>query len=491
MFGFFGFVAHYESRATVERELALRLIAVAQAAAATLSAPELRFLEPGDEGTRTHKSLRRRLSSLEEATGVGRIYVFDPDLKSRVDTKEGVSIGRRYYHLEVERSVIDRVLERGQGSSLLYEANEKLYKTGYAVIRDDDSEAVGVVAVEGSAEHYALLGALSRRLVIFGVAGVALLILLSGVVARRVSRPLRRLSSAAEKMGRGTLDEPIPVEGGGEVALVARSMERMRFELHRRDEHLRMMLAGIAHEVRNPLGGMELMAGMLREDLAEEPERRGQIERIQKELDYLKRVVHDFLEYARWSLAEERPVDVVGLVDEVLELVGGEAAQGEVDLRGVSGDERAEAMCDGEPVRRVIMNLVRNGVQAAGRGGWVGVEVEREEREESDGRPGVVRIKVADSGPGVADEHVDKIFEPFYTTKQQGTGLGLALARKIVEAHGGALEVERDRGEGRDDRERGATFVLELPAAPGGGGSAEGPAGAGSERREKRASNGS
>ena len=494
-FGAFGFMAHYESRATLERELGRRLVAIAQAAAASIRSDEIEFLEPGDEESRTYKSLKRRLERLRRAAGMSRIYLFDGEsLRSVVDTRAGAAIGSKYYHLDVQRSFLERVLRRGYGASLLYKSQGKLYKTGFAVMDRKDGKPLAVVAVEGRAEQYEALGALSRRLLILGGGGALVLVALTALLARRLAQPLRRLAQAAQVMAGGTLDRPIPVAGGGEVAQVARTMEYMRKELRKRDERLQMMLAGVAHEVRNPLGGMELIVGMLREDCEDDPELVESVDRIQKELDYLKRVVQDFLEYARWDLKETQTVSLLEPVREAVELLSREAEEHgvEVDFSGVS--EEVKVFCDVEPVRRVVLNLIKNGIQAAktrdakqvhkeavagegheGRGGHVWVEVQkrreaaghggREETKakakvgvEAEEEAGLVELVVRDDGPGIEPELVDKIFEPFYTSKQQGTGLGLALGRKVAEAHGGYLQVEAG-----SPKDSGAAFVLGLP----------------------------
>ncbi len=473
-FGGFGFMAHYESRATLERELGRRLVAVAQAGASTMRLDEVLFLEPGDEESRVYKSLQRRLENIRDASGMSRVFLINTDMQSIVDTQEGQAIGDRFYHLDVQHSFLMEVLEKGSGSSLLYKSGGKYYKSGFAVIRDEDGEPRAIVVVEGRAEQYEILGALSRRLFMLGGGGALILIALSAFFARRMAVPLKKLESAAKLMAGGTLDQPIHVQGSGEVALVSHSMEKMRQELQRRDEQLRMMLAGVAHEVRNPLGGMELIVGMLREDLEGEPEKIDAVDRIKRELDYLGKVVKDFLEYARWDLKETMAVNLADAVKEGMELLAPEAAKHGVTLDSGTVPAEILVMCAREEVRRVVLNMVGNAIHAAGEHaralkednaggqledpaeGTVWAEISRCERN------GVsfVELWVCDNGPGVDPEYAEKIFEPFYTSKQQGTGLGLALGRKVAEAHGGYLEVRTER-----NKTGGAVFVLGLPGA--------------------------
>lgn len=455
LFCFYGFMAHYEARSTSERELAMRLIAIASSTAASLRPDQIEFLEPGDEKTRTYKNIVRRLTELKNATGLRRVYLFDEQLRSRADTLEGVPIGKEYYHLQVERKVMEQVKTRGYGASLLYKGTDGLlYKTGYAAVYNEKGKLFAVVACEGSAAQFALLGALSRRLLLFGVAGASVLILLSFIMARRISRPLRALAQAAETMGSGRMDEPVKVEGTSEVAQVAASMERMRAELKRRDEQLRMMLAGIAHEVRNPLGGMELMTGMLKEELSDRPKLKEQVERIEKELDYLERVVSEFLEFARWSAAVDQKLDLGGLCSEVMELLAADAQKAGVELLMTCDPQKIDVRGDPDAIRRALINLIRNAVQATPDKGRVEVTI----ASSKDPSDQATMVTVSDTGQGIDPELFDKIFEPFYTTKQKGTGLGLSLVRKVAQAHGGRVLVTSRKGEG-------SKFQLRLPPA--------------------------
>jgi signal transduction histidine kinase len=192
-----------------------------------------------------------------------------------------------------------------------------------------------------------------------------------------------------------------------------------------------MMLAGIAHEVRNPLGGLELFAGLLREGLEGQPERLAEVARISREIDYLKMVVTDFLEYARRPAPHVEPFPVRRLLEEVSEL-GGVPGGARVSIE--AADDLA-ATADRGQLRRALLNLARNAVTAAGPGGTVVLAAAAD--------ASGVSWEVRDSGPGIPEELRQKIFTPFFTTREKGTGLGLAFVRDIVRDHGGEIAVDR------------------------------------------------
>src|SRR5262249_1406917 len=150
-----------------------------------------------------------------------------------------------------------------------------------------------------------------------GLGGVLLVIALSVVVARLLTRPIRRLERAAQRIAEGDLQAPVVADSRDEIGRVAETMEAMRAQLHSRDERMQMMLAGIAHEVRNPLAGMELHAGILRDELASDRESLPHVERIERELLHLKTIVNEFLEYARRPKPELRRSDLPMLLNEV------------------------------------------------------------------------------------------------------------------------------------------------------------------------------
>jgi signal transduction histidine kinase len=234
------------------------------------------------------------------------------------------------------------------------------------------------------------------------------------------------------------------------VGWLAARLDDMRAALRARDERLQLMLAGIAHEVRNPLGGLELYAGLLREGLSHEPERLAELARIEREIKYLENVVTDFLEYARRPRPELAPVPLRPLLDEVVEVAAaGRPGAGVGASVAVDAPGELVVLADRGQLRRAFLNLLRNAISAAGASGKVVLAARAE--------PGQVACEVRDSGPGVPPELRGKIFEPFFTTGEKGTGLGLAFVREILRDHGGEVQVDTAA-------EGGARFRFRLPA---------------------------
>lgn len=508
-FAGFAVLGHFAAARALEAELGRRLAGIAAVAATQISEESVALLASGDESSRTYRNLRRRLVEIRDAAGVARVYLFAADLTARVDTDE-VPIGTRYYGLETSRTELRQVFGPAAGggaaartlprssSSLLFRGRDgRLYKSGYAPIAaagGDGAEPVRfAVGVDGNAALYTDLLGLRKTLLYVGLGGVLTMVLLAVGFGLRLTRPLRRLRESARLIGSGVLDQPIdqsvdrsvdrpvgqlidqqvdqPVDlahsptparqrGGDEVAELAEGLEAMRQALRARDERMQMMLSGIAHEVRNPLGGMELFAGLLAEEIQpssaiDVPTVQGYVQRIQKELRHLQAVVSDFLEYARRPRPQLSPTAIGDLLAEVRDSVGATAAGVQVTVSAAPG---LMVAADATQLRRALLNLAHNAVQACAA---VPADDPRPRIVELSAQPASdprwVRVTVRDSGPGIPEAALPKIWAPFFTTRAQGTGLGLAFVREIVQDHGGQLDVKTGAA--------GTTFELTFLAA--------------------------
>lgn len=456
LFALFGYVAYEVAREDLDAELGTRLTAHAATAATALSARYLVRLEAGNEEDAGRQRALGRVRELAEATGA-RFYVFDRAFASKLDTETSIAIGTTYFTAQLDRHEVERVFAEGAAvASVTFEgADGRTYKAGYAPLRDADGAVALAVAAEAPAAYFARLDDLRTRLVRWGV-GVAAVVLLAALGMTLVlTRPVRALAAAAERIGRGELDAPIAPSGRDELGVLATTMERMRAQLRDRDARMQQMLAGIAHEVRNPLAGMTLFTGILGDELAGD-ERAAHVARIARELGYLERVVQEFLDFARRPPPELAAVDARELLDEVTQLVAADAATAGVAVTLAAGAPAALRGDRGQ-LRRAVLNLARNAVQAAAELAPPG-----DVTLSATPADGAVVLAVANRGPAIPAEALPRLFEPFFTTRQKGTGLGLAFVREIVTDHRGAVEVACEGGV--------TTFRVTLPAGepPGG-----------------------
>jgi signal transduction histidine kinase len=430
-------VADRLARRALEDELGARLVAAAKATAAALPADRVARLAPGDEGTRTAGHVRGRLDALARATGT-RLFVFRLDRTALADSAGRAVIGEPIPALERDRlEIAQAAAGRAVASQVLFEDSDgRLYKSGYAPLLDPAGKVVAVVGADGSAASFETFRAFRRLLATFAVAGAVLGALVAAGAALSVIRPLTRLTEAARRIARGDLETPLwRRKRKDEIGTLRDTLEEMRKALRARDEEREALLAGIAHEVRNPLGAIDLFAGLLAEELAGRPEA-SHVARIRAELAALSKVVEEFLDYARARPPVREQIDLGGLVGEVAEVAAPLAAERQVSL---TAEGEGTARADREQLRRALVNLVRNAVEAAPAASEVELRVRAGEAE--------TVFEVLDRGRGLGPDARASLFRPFFTTKEQGTGLGLALAKKVADAHGGALELAaRDGG---------------------------------------------
>ncbi len=247
---------------------------------------------------------------------------------------------------------------------------------------------------------------------------------------------------------------------------------RLKGELHQANQQLRRarelaalgeMAAGIAHEVRNPLGSIRLYASAMEEDLADRPEQRLMAKKIADAVRGLNAVVSDVLAFARELRIDPEPIEVGELIDRSLAGCADLADRSGVEIRQPNEEIRSTVLhCDAALAQQALSNVMRNAIEATEECSGdrvVEIEVTGCQVRASRGRPApMVAISVRDHGPGVSDDVMKRMFNPFFTTRHAGTGLGLAIVHRIVDAHNGRVTVRNhDRG--------GAVVELMLPAA--------------------------
>lgn len=205
--------------------------------------------------------------------------------------------------------------------------------------------------------------------------------------------------------------------------------------------------AGMAHEIRNPLGSIKGTAEILRDGVAPDDPKMEFAEILIREVDRLNGVLEDFLRFARPTPIEHGRFSLRGVVGDVLDLTRQQAVRNRVEVH-LEFDEDREVPGQGEQIKQALLNLVLNALQAMPEGGRLAVITKN--------LPHEVRITVSDTGPGIAPEDCERIFNPFVTTREGGTGLGLAITQRIVQGHDGHIALDSVPGQG-------ARFTVCLP----------------------------
>jgi len=299
------------------------------------------------------------------------------------------------------------------------------------------------------------------------LASILLSLSIAATVHWTVRRPLQRLIGAMEQVAQGRWDVALPMQGRDEIASLARHfnsmLERLRAYQAEREreqraklqqaEHMMTvaeMAASLAHEIKNPLAGIQSALAVLFESEDLRPEAREVYESIVQDLSRINQVLEDLLQYARPRPIEWTAVDLGSLVESVVQRV---LPMGREKGVGLYTDLTADVpVVQGDPhqLHQMLYNLLLNAIQATDEGGRVTVGL----------RPhpaaGTVELWVEDTGHGIPPDKLDLVVKPFYSTKPGGTGLGLPICLRIIENHGGRLLIESEVG-------RGSTFRVYLP----------------------------
>jgi len=301
-----------------------------------------------------------------------------------------------------------------------------------------------------------------------GGGGIVLAILLSSWAAARVTRPVEQLAQAAQDVAAGNWNSSVEVRGNDEVAQLAESFNRMTTELLAQKERLvqtervaawRELARRLAHELKNPLFPLQLTVENLIRARTQTPEQFEEVfsessRTLLAEISNLKGIIGRFSEFSKMPQPQLHLVQVNEIVTAVHQLFQAQLqAPGRTAvLCNLRLDEHLEPIyADAELLHRALSNLVLNAMDAMPSGGTLTLRTRRE------GSNAV--IEVADTGSGLTREECERIFTPYYTSKQHGTGLGLAIVQSVVSDHGGRISVHSEPG-------RGTTFVIELPKNP-------------------------
>lgn len=333
-------------------------------------------------------------------------------------------------------------------------------------------EGLGVVVAEVPREEvFKAATELSTRSLLFALGAVGVALVLAVFMTRRATRPLNELEKTMAVISRGEFGVEVPVDGPSEIRSVSTALNQMSRELVRRSDELQRahaqlvqseklsaigeLAASVAHEVKNPMVGIVGFA-QLGQESTDPAEIREYFTLIEQDGFRANKILQNLLEFSRPPEVEHEQLLLNEVVQGAVQLCRHQLQMVGAQLTLSLADDLPLVRGNSNQLRQVLLNLILNSGQA-----MEGCPVRKLTISTSrvPGEGGV-DLRVADTGPGIADEVKAKLFKPFFTTKQrgQGTGLGLSVSRTIIEAHRGVIRLESQPGQG-------ATFIIRLPEA--------------------------
>jgi two-component system, NtrC family, sensor kinase len=398
--------------------------------------------------------------------GAATIFLDDIRIATNVMDDQGFrAIGTR-----VSDQVYDRVVKAGQrwiGTAFVVNAP---YISAYEPIRNVSGAVIGMLYVGLLEQKYTDIrrGMITAFLSVMA-AGVGVAMVASYVISRRMTHSLNELVHAAHEIAAGRLDTQVEVRSNDEVGDLADTFAAMVAALRRRDDQLReltrmrvmkserlamigQLAAGVAHEINNPMQGIVTYAMLMLEDLPPDDPGRESLDKIVAQANRCTKIVRGLLDFSRAKSADRKPFDVSRVIDECLGLVGKQALFQNIEVVRRYNPGAPPAIIDPSQMQQVFMNLILNAAEAMGGHGRLTLRIEHDPIDD------FVTVTVSDTGHGIAPDDMEKVFTPFFTTKEagRGTGLGLAICYGIMREHRGTIAVESTVGEG-------TTFTLTLP----------------------------
>ncbi len=286
--------------------------------------------------------------------------------------------------------------------------------------------------------------------------------LLAYILIKQILGPIRRLTLETAPASR---EAPGPDEVKAlsrRVHSLIENVDQAQSELERSQEHLLQsgkwamvgkLAAGVAHSIRNPLTSVNMRLFSLKRSLAMSASQKEDFEVISEEIRHLDAIVRNFLEFSRPPKLKMQRISPSDVVDGAVELLRYRLESYGVAVKLLRDGKLPEILADPDQLKEVLANLLVNAYEVMVSGGVITI---REEQRPDPALGQTVVIRVSDTGPGISESVRDQVFQPFFSTKEEGTGLGLSIATRIIEDHGGRLDLEANENEG-------ATFVITLP----------------------------
>ncbi len=442
-----GFLFYFIGARSLEKQVDSNLKSTAAVLASQWDGSVLLLLKPGMEKAPLFRSFSQRMKRMKEQAQVHAIYIATSERTHIISTEPSVRIGQPLPRLDLLQLEINEAFRGKTSVSSLVSVGDHQYKSAFAPVYAGDRVAA-VLMVDMSPWYLVYLKSFRNSLLLFTLLALSCSAVLARLFSRTITEPISKMVERVDEIGRARYEKPLEVAGSDELGQLAAAIETMRQNIHRRDAQMKMMLSGIAHEVRNPLGGIELFAGILeRENLTEEQHE--YLRKIQFEIQQLKRLLNEFLDFARPRNLQYEPVKLPELMEEIRNLVSNEIESRKASWTVEVQPDLASIEVDRSKLRQALLNLYRNAFQSIPDAGDVCSRIRKN-------GAGIV-LEVSNSQNKKLDPQVERrIFEPFYTTREKGIGLGLPLAKRIIEAHGGEIHLS-------ENNDTQITFEVKLP----------------------------
>jgi signal transduction histidine kinase len=375
---------------------------------------------------------RQELSDRAGHSGLEEVFLFRKDLEVMLHTGS-VQVSPTPALILNRREILELETGRSFTSEPFRGQDGGWYLWGFYRINDNH-----FLGIREQASRLARVDQLSRIFWIIGIVSVLLTLTTGWFLAGVVSRPVEKLVSFSRELGKGNFESSAPAGIYGELRILRNALDKMRTDLAGRNSEKEQMLAQIAHELRNPLGGMELLAGLIKEDMEKNNSETHYVSKILDEIQQLKGLVNEYLKYSKPVQSHPRLVKPSEILNEIHLSLTNQLAKKNISMD--YSDNQIPVWFDPGHLRQVLLNLIVNSIEAAPAKSKITITTEKSRDQ--------AIIKISDEGKGIKKGEDNRIFEPFYSTKEDGTGLGLAICQKLCLENHAEIGYQNNSGKG-------------------------------------------
>lgn len=396
---------------------------------------------------------------IKEVAGIDTVTIFFGDM--RVSTNVMTEDNQRAVGTRVSQEVYDVVLRHDQeyvGEAFVV---RDTYITRYKPLHNYLNQVVGILYVGAlKSKFLSLVDKFYQR--VFVIAGLSILLaaLIAIPIAHFITRPITKLVEANQRLAQGDMNVRVQAYGNGELSVLGHSFNSMAEKLNQTQKELLQkeklasmgqLAAGVAHEINNPLGTILLFSDMMYKEASENDPRRDDLKMILNETTRCKSIVADLLNFARQQEVSAQEVDIHSLLENVVSRVKMQPIYENIEIDCQFNHEIPCIQADPDQLQQVFVNLLNNAAESMDGKGTITLKSYSTDDL-------WVNISVSDTGVGIPDEYLDRLFTPFFTTKTpgRGTGLGLSISYGIVKMHHGNIFVQSEVG-------HGTNFTITLP----------------------------
>ncbi len=396
------------------------------------------FTQESDSGI-VKSYYRHYLADKIEETGFDRIFLFTADLSLIITSENKTGESDYVAAMILNKKELSQLKVGELFTSAPFKSQDgKWYLWGF--YRLSDRYFLGI---KENANRLARVDRLAILFAIIGLAAIIVTLIAGWFLAGMISSPIEQLVKFSQELGKGNFRTPLPENIYGELTMLRNALDKMRSDLENQDKAKEEMLAQIAHELRNPLGGVELLAGLVREDLIKKNLDHTYISQIMEEIQHLKNLLNEYLNYSRPVQVNAKWVEIPKLLNEVETFLAVALRKKSITLT-FSGTIQ-KIWFDPVHLRQILLNLLTNSIDASPPDSRITISTASKGKE--------VILAISDQGKGIENEYLPKIFQPFFSTKESGIGLGLAVCKKLCLENQAAIYV-------KNNAEQGCTFYI-------------------------------